>query len=255
MAQGARASGTTTDSLSVDALQQRVRTLVEERLTQAERHFARKIPRPEIRFDLTGKTAGQAERGGAFVRFNTVLLRENPEDFLARTVPHEVAHVVVARVYGPATRPHGREWKAVMRDLFGADPTRCHQYDVTNAARRTQAHYPLACGCMTHHVTARLVAQVVRNPGSRICRKCREPLAPADAATRQVGKEYGKGRPARKKAASGRQRRFAYACPGCGQDLWLSTTRHNRIQRDGTRYQSGCCRAPFGTEAFTGRQA
>lgn len=238
-------------------LQARVRQQVEERVQQAEAHFRKTLPQPEIRFDLTGKTAGQAERTGRFVRFNQVLLRENTEDFLAQTVPHEVAHVVVAQVYGPDTRPHGREWKAVMRDLFGADPSRCHEYDVTNAARRTQARYPLVCGCMTHHVTARLVAQVVTNPGSRICRKCRQALQPADAATRKVGQEHAKrpGRGKKKKAGSTRQRRFAYACPACAQELWLSTTRHNRIQRGETRYQTGCCRRPFGPEAFTGKEA
>ena len=176
---------------------------------------------------------------------------------LHAVLAHEVAHVVVGQVYGPETRPHGREWKAIMGDLFGADPSRCHEYDVTNAAQRTQARYPLTCGCMTHQVTARLVAQVVQNPGSRICRKCRKALQPADAATRRVGQEHGKrSKPGKKKkAGSNRQRRFAYTCPACAQELWLSATRHNRIQRGEARYQTGCCRRAFGPEAFTGKEA
>lgn len=257
MAQGSRAATKGAPQSAGDTrLQERVRQQVEQRMAEAERHFGRRLPRPDIRFDLTGKTAGQAERSGAFVRFNMVLLRENTEDFLRRTVPHEVAHVVVARVHGPGTRPHGPEWKNVMAELFGADASRCHEYDVTNAARRARARHPLVCGCGTHHVTPRLVAQVVRSPGSRICRKCRSPLTPADAATRRVGEEHTKrstgGR--KKKSGKSRQRRFAYACPACGQDLWLSTTRHNRILRGEAHYRTGCCRAPLGPKAFTGKQ-
>lgn len=67
-------------------------------------------------------------------------MAENAE-FVAETVPHEVAHVGV--YYRPgrrAHRPHGPEWCALMV-LLGADPVRCHRYDFGNAVTRRLTRY------------------------------------------------------------------------------------------------------------------
>ena len=94
-------------------------------LIRAERHFERPMPQTDIRFDLRGRSAGMvrfAPGRPPEIRYNLQLLAENEEKFLARTVPHEVAHLVVQQLFGPAARPHGREWKAMMA-VFGADPS------------------------------------------------------------------------------------------------------------------------------------
>jgi SprT protein len=105
----------------------------------------------EIRFDLRGGAAGQARGGGRgpwIIRYNPILLRENPESFIAETVPHEVAHMVAYLRYGRSIRPHGPEWRAIMAQ-FGAEPERCHRYDLSGVARRTYGCFPITAGAAT----------------------------------------------------------------------------------------------------------
>jgi len=42
-------------------------------------------------------------------------LREAPDALLAEVLCHEVAHVAVHELHGRDCRPHGKEWKALMR--------------------------------------------------------------------------------------------------------------------------------------------
>lgn len=135
-----------------------------------------------IKFDLRGTTAGTAsynrqygtsELTNIVINYNNVLLTENEEDFLARTVPHEVAHVVAQRVFGLGFKRinHGPEWKHVMQ-VFGCDASRCHKYDVTNARVRTTKKFTVECGCRTHMVTQRVITRI--NAGATFtCRSCK----------------------------------------------------------------------------------
>jgi SprT protein len=93
---------------------------------------------PSVQFDLRGCTAGMAYCQSWRLRFNNVLLSENYEDMLENTVPHEVAHLVARAISPYRIKPHGNEWKAVMR-AFGRKPERCHSYDVENARVRRRS--------------------------------------------------------------------------------------------------------------------
>jgi SprT protein len=155
--------------------QARSRTL--HLLRQAADHYRIPTPRTEIRFDLCGKAAGQVRfprRGRPLIRYNRQLLLENGERFLDRTLPHEVAHVVANRLFGPHIRPHGAEWQAVMQ-LFGADSSRCHDYDTSRSNTRRLTRHPYRCGCREHALTSirhnRILAGQVY-----YCRTCGEAL-------------------------------------------------------------------------------
>lgn len=155
-----------------DEVRQQVNALVEK----ARRHFGVDIPLPEVHFRVRGVTAGVARRDGSSVGFNLTLLSENTEAFYKRTIPHEVAHVVACRVFGPKIRPHGREWQSVMH-FFGADPTRCHKYDVANARVRTTKKHPYRCACRTHLISTVRHNKIIRH-GSRLrCRECQSILS------------------------------------------------------------------------------
>lgn len=135
--------------------------------------FHPQLPRPEVWFDLRGKSAGQAHyvRGG--LRFNPVLLRENREAFLAEVVPHEMAHWLVYHLEGgPWMRPHGHEWKTVMRRLFGLVPRTTHPFDVR---RSSPAPYCYRCQCDEHFFSARRHA-LARKGTSYKCRQCAQTL-------------------------------------------------------------------------------
>lgn len=99
-----------------------------------------------IAFDLRGTCAGQAFTGRNHLRFNVGLGIDNLERFLSRTVPHEVAHIVANKHFKKRCC-HGREWKWVMEKVFGVDPSRCHNYDVTNHRVRRKKLHQYKCGC------------------------------------------------------------------------------------------------------------
>ena len=141
--------------------------------------FGVPVPRVAVRFDLTGTLAGQArmlERQRFLIRYNLELLARNGEGFLQRTVPHEVAHVITYCRFGPRARPHGAEWREVM-GFFGADPTRCHDYDTSGLSRRTLRHFPYHCACADHDLTS-IRHRRFRAGTSYRCRRCGVPLEP-----------------------------------------------------------------------------
>ena len=107
-----------------------------------------------IRFDLKGRAAGQARftpAGGIEIRYNLAIAALQPEQFLRETVPHEVAHVVTWLLHGQRVRPHGPEWRAVMRHLGVHDPQRCHEYEMPSL--RSQRRWPYRCACKTHQLS------------------------------------------------------------------------------------------------------
>jgi SprT protein len=160
-------------------LQERVRERTLELLAEASSWLRMPLPEPSIRFDLRGRAAGQARVGHrtrTVIRYNPVLLRDNPDDFLDSTVPHEVAHVVAFARHGAGIRPHGPEWIAIMQHL-GAAPRRCHDYDIAGLKTRTFRELDYHCACRGHRLTSirhrrALAGQIY------ICRRCGSPLQP-----------------------------------------------------------------------------
>lgn len=161
-------------------------------LALAERHFRCPMPPPEIRFDLRGQAAGQARIAAGQagqIRYNRQLLCDNPAEFLAQTVAHEVAHLVAYRVFGQRIRPHGREWRAVMA-LFGAPPQRCHRFAVAQDAGRRLARHAYHCICRSHALTSIRHNRVER--GQRYyCRACGQLLRPGAHPDEPAGERNG----------------------------------------------------------------
>lgn len=124
------------------SLRQQAVNLTYHYIDIANQHFGLNIPHVPVDFNLRGTTAGKAW-GGRKIQYQPVLLEENGDKFLNRTVPHEVAHIVVYHLYPQARmrmsngrrmiKPHGKEWKRVMA-IFGIDSSRCHSYDVSNVS-------------------------------------------------------------------------------------------------------------------------
>ena len=144
-------------------------------LNQARTLYNRPFATPTIGFDLSGTTAGKAYLTRNHVQLNAVLYVENAQDFLADTIPHELAHLVAHQVYGRAIKPHGKEWQSVMRSL-GVEPSRTHDYDVTNA--RTVTTYPYLCKCRTHAITKTRLRHA--RAGKLRCNKCLAILRPTN---------------------------------------------------------------------------
>lgn len=148
-------------------------------LGQAATHFGIQPPVLEISFDLRGTMAGQVRlsaRGPLRIRYNAQLLAENGAAFLARTVPHEVAHVVARAAFGNRIRPHGPEWREVM-EFFGADATRTHRYDTSRVATRQLRRFDYRCACRQHRLTSIRHRRVLEGQ-VYVCRHCGEQLTP-----------------------------------------------------------------------------
>ncbi|WP_120993059.1 SprT family zinc-dependent metalloprotease [Stutzerimonas urumqiensis] len=147
---------------------------VETCYQQAEAFFQRRFTRPEVSLRLRGQKAGVAHLHDNLLRFNAQLYAENREHFLRQTVPHEVAHLVAHQMFGGGIRPHGEEWQAIMRGVYGLPPSRCHSYAI---APRRSTRYLYRCDCedQAFPFTAQRHALVAR--GRRyFCRRCRATL-------------------------------------------------------------------------------
>lgn len=158
-------------------LKQRAMHRTLELLRVASHRFDIDIAEPTVRFDLRGKAAGQAHlspEATSLVRYNLRILLRYPEDFLAATVPHETAHLVAFRVFGHCIRPHGDEWKAIMH-LYGAEPRRCHGYDVMGLETRHLRRYGYRCNCRAHQVSSIRHNRILSGQ-IYLCRCCGRPL-------------------------------------------------------------------------------
>jgi SprT protein len=147
---------------------------VEAAYVKAEQHYNRSFKRATIRYDLKGRTAGQAithySTGLFELRFNIPIYVANKEHFLARTVPHEVAHLVARQLHPYHIQPHGREWQRVMLNL-GVQPDRCHSYEVQLA--RVHQKFDAKCACKVHKIGKAVRARIVAGRTYR-CTKCKQ---------------------------------------------------------------------------------
>lgn len=136
-----------------------------------------------VRFDLTGRAAGmyRSVRGDSLIRYNPYIFAKYFDNNINITVPHEVAHYVTDRLYGLRNiRPHGAEWKAVMRAL-GAEPRATARYDLEGIPVRRQRRFSYRCKCNTHQLSTARHNRVRRGQAAYHCRVCGAALVP-DAA-------------------------------------------------------------------------
>lgn len=116
---------------------QQVQSKIAELIAKAEDLYKIKLPSIDVRFDLRGRSAGQAiRRNGLYsMRFNRgMMLNESWDHMINDTVPHELAHVicfVTGWDFG-----HGARWRAVCRGLGGTG-NRCHSEEVQYANGNT----------------------------------------------------------------------------------------------------------------------
>ena len=138
-----------------------VRSLVDQKINQCiavvEQQYGRKFDFPTIIYTKKGTVAGTASDHLYRINLNPVLLTENVDAFIARTVPHEFAHLVDG-IVNPHTRQgrkrsiHGPSWKAIM-ELLGAESSRTHSYDVTGVRRRKSSSHLWECKCGDSTIT------------------------------------------------------------------------------------------------------
>jgi len=144
-------------------------------------------PSVKVEFTKRGKCAGcvtYVHGQEPVINFNMTLLRENFEDFVAQTVPHEVAHFVTWIRFGHQFSAggkriiHGTDWKNMM-SFFDVRIERCHSYNTANSTVRKMKRFSYKCGCMSHELTSIRHNKVVRGTTKYCCSKCGERLVKA----------------------------------------------------------------------------
>lgn len=143
------------------------------------------LPRPELHLFRHRLDAGRAippKRHGqpGIIELNAVYLEQSPEAMLADTLPHELAHLVAWHLIpGQKLPPHGPLWQTLMRDWYGVEPRRTHDFDSSMVASRRQRRWPYRCDCSRHELSTTRHRRAER--GARYhCRKCGKPLRAAD---------------------------------------------------------------------------
>lgn len=148
--------------------------IIRESIEKMSQKFGVDIPMPSVEFNLKGTVAGRATYVPSSIRLNMLLLEQNGDKFLKRTPAHEAAHIVVRKVFG-RRKPHGPEWKRVMR-LLGVESTRCHDYDTDNCGKRKTRKFLYSCGCSNHYLGTAKHKRALSGLKYR-CLRCHEVVA------------------------------------------------------------------------------
>ena len=162
-----------------EEMKKRVETKLHESIKLAEAHFNQSFPFPNLEYTKSGATAGTAQYNTYTLNFNPILLIENDDLFIQRTVPHEMAHLITHTLYPDVSAHHGKDWKYVMRVLQVADSNRCHTYDVTNSKRHQNKHQYSCDGCskVFTALSTKRHNELVKNPNRYCCSVCRGALS------------------------------------------------------------------------------
>lgn len=127
---------------------------------------------PHIRMNIRGCTAGRANFAKWELQYNPVLFIQNKQDFIASTIPHEIAHLVAnAMSRSGRVKPHGYEWREVMYKLGISKASRCHSYDTSKLYTARPRPYVYACKCKEHRLTSIIHRRIVAGQ-TRSCLHC-----------------------------------------------------------------------------------
>lgn len=159
---------------------------VKQCLALAEERYRRKFEYQSIQINIRGRAAGQIRYQNSILspklpllRFNPYLLEKYGEVFIDQVAPHECAHLVVHAIYGfnnklgKKIRPHGREWKAVMLELYKLEPVVTHKFEVQQS-KKDQYIYLCQCSEVEHCLSIIRHNKVMRGQARYLCKRCRE---------------------------------------------------------------------------------
>ena len=136
-----------------------------------------------VDFTVTGRTAGVFRPKFVTIGYNEDIAARNYEAFIARTVPHEVAHYIDFMNNGGRTRQHldgrrdmhGKYFRAIMVNLGVTDTKAKHNYTGITRKKGAQRRWEYDCGCQTHSI-ATVTHNRIQKGASRICKTCKNSI-------------------------------------------------------------------------------
>ena len=151
-------------------------------IDQAIALFDFPLPHIPVLFDLRGRAAGMYRlRGGnREIRYNPWIFARYFDSNMQDTIPHEVSHYVVEMIFGRKNiKPHGDEWRNVMR-AFGCEPRATCNYDLSDIPQRRIKRFSYRCRCSSHELTTYRHNKVLRGSQQYLCRRCGEMIQHAN---------------------------------------------------------------------------
>lgn len=123
-----------------------IRDKVDQLLNEIDSLLNITLPFVDVKFDLKGRTAGQAivKNGQYSIRLNIDMINDDRFDHIYNdTIIHEVCHIV--GFYTRAFKNHDNGWKSLCKRLGGTGE-RCHSLETTYARTVKQYLYETTCG-------------------------------------------------------------------------------------------------------------
>lgn len=106
------------------------------------------LAQPAVSFFSKSVMAGCAYCSSNRLEFNEILMKQ---DGFENTVVHEIAHLIVKKLFPFAKQAHGPEFRRVM-NAVGFEGTTYHKYDISEV-RKTK-RYEYKCSCKIHNLSA-----------------------------------------------------------------------------------------------------
>lgn len=141
-----------------------------------------RLPPISIDFNKRGNAAasviidrnGNGKPTAITVSYNPYFFDKDPNTFYYETIPHEIAHVIVAVLYDDV-KPHGMEWQGVMK-RFGIKPKEFTDTVVDNVPDKKRHLYMYKCiGCGHKRVLGEREHKQAERKGIT-CENCGEPM-------------------------------------------------------------------------------
>lgn len=174
-------------------VKQRIIEALKTGIAKAEARYKTTIRFPHVVFEKTGTVAGTANYRTWTIDLNSGLLMRNVDEFIQRTVLHELAHLITFQVYpetwqeaqgkltftsnGRMRREkreiHGPRWQEVCLVIGMTDISRTHRYDVTEVKKNIdQSRFLYRCpNGHEHQISARKHAKAQRGV-QYVCLQC-----------------------------------------------------------------------------------
>lgn len=155
-----------------------VKRHVDEWIVKGAQLYQTPFERIPILFDLKGLTLGmyRIDHRGEVLRFNASAFAAHFDFNVSETVPHEVAHYLVHQLFPhQKVKPHGQEWKTVMKD-FGVKPNVRAPQEMSGVSHRREQQFPYQCGCQHHLLGIRRHQKVIKGQRVYHCTKCHKAL-------------------------------------------------------------------------------
>lgn len=143
-------------------------------IDQAAVLFDLRLPHIPVLFDLRGRAAGmyRLRDGKREIRYNPWIFSRYFEANVQHTIPHEVSHYVVEKIFGRDNiKPHGNQWRKVML-AFGREPRVTCDYDLSDIRLNKVKRFGYHCGCRSHQLTTCRHNKILRGEQQYLCKHC-----------------------------------------------------------------------------------